>query len=243
MFRFILILLLLPGTAWSKPSLEIYLSLYRIQKSTPTDHLRVSIYKENELLLRCHDVNALLDMGVGGNAIYLRNIDTGNYRIEYTTIFNRTISQTIRVAEDSAYWEFIYLDEYKDSLETFKSFLGTLKENESMTFTFESYGCFHWEEQDIKISMHNGSYIATLYPETLIRNSHTRGKKITKKLSESDIAAFKYYEGYIIARAAPTLSTESTTYKININGVEWRIYDGEENRKLYFALRKNIFRR
>lgn len=240
--RFALILLLFPVLAWSKPNLEISFSLSRIQKSIGNEHLRISVYKDNELLVRCNDVYDLLHMGLYGDVIYLRNIDTGAYRIEYTTILNRTVSETISVVKDSTYWKYIRLDHYEDSLETFKSFLGTLKENESMTFAFESYGCYHWEEQNIKISRVNGKYIATLYPEKLVRNNRSRGKKITKTLSERDIEAFRYYEGYILARSnGGGGSTEYTNYTININGVKWIIEDGDENRKQYFTLRKNIF--
>jgi hypothetical protein len=190
------ILLFIPAFLLAQAKLRLSLACCRGNTSVKGDN-QVRIYKAGSLLHNIDFRNVFPDT-------LLKDLDTGLYRLEYTTIFNRLVSQEIFVTDKELNYERLCLDDYNPALETFKGFISSLSDNEKMVLRFESYGCSHWEAQDIMISRKQGIYAATLYPEMLVRKNKQRGRRLTRILTDKDIELLKNYESFILAKTHGT---------------------------------------
>jgi hypothetical protein len=231
----IFLLLLLPALAFAKPGLNIRMQFCGVTSSADTS-FRIKLYKDNILL---HTVN----LSYNGDTT-LRGLDTGVYRLEYATLLQRRVSQTVRVLEDKIYEELLLAYQYEPAKETFKGFIDGLGENESLVFSFESYGCYHWETQDIKLSRVNGKYVATLYPEKRIREKKDRGRKMTKTLTSEELGAFQYFEEVILTNnTGDGGSSELTSCRIELKGNAWVFGQIEESRVAFNKLKDMLFKK
>jgi len=229
----ILILLFIPTLLLARPSLTISLLVDKAQNSVDTS-FQVKVYKGDRLL---HDLTIPLF-----EKKTFDDVDTGSYRIEYMTIFKRLISQTLQITRDEEYYELLYLDSFDRVKDVRKSFVSSLQDGKSMKISFEAYGCYHWETQGIKITLMNGKYVATLYPEKLVRDKKKKGKTIIKSLTQQGVASIEELEHFILTNALPGGgSNETTSFKFEVNGIVWVFNLDEESRKPFYKLRETVF--
>jgi hypothetical protein len=94
----------------------------------------------------------------------LSNIEKGIYCFKFTNIYKQQITDSLVISRDTLYWKFLCSDDYIFE-RPFRGYVDSLKNTESFFIEFQSYGCYHWEMQKIKVFKEDNQYFSTLYPE------------------------------------------------------------------------------
>jgi hypothetical protein len=178
----------------------------------------------------------------------LQDVDKGIYTIEYKSYFGETLFDTVKIIKDTAYWAFICIDEIKDYENQFKKITDSITINKQIVIEFESYGCFHWELQKLKVFKKGSHYFATLYPEIKRREKRvTKGIPQTKQLSELQIRLLCEFQlqSYIHASGFAG-GTEFVSCNFKYKNSSVKVINGADTqavRKLVKNLLKNIYGR
>jgi hypothetical protein len=189
MKNLILIALLLPlVTFGQKPKkLTLELSTGDCRKN---EHVRIG-YKDTILFFQGSKLTTqIIPMNYNEWPIDLENFNSGTYKVVYRNLYGKQVSRTITIPDTTDEYELeLCPDELTDY--SFNS-LSALKDNESITVSFYSSGCFHKERETLIITRHNNKFIAELKTENY---KETKTRSVT--LNQKAIEAFKRFENEI----------------------------------------------
>lgn len=147
-----------------------------------------------------------------GTTPVMNDLEYGNYRVEYQTIYQKTENVAIELREKKKYTVDLCLDYMNYEAEEYQPFISRLKAGERYSIQMKSQGCFHTSEEIITIRLEKGKYNLTYL-------------KTNKVLSEDEIQAIKNFElelNYMTSRGCTTIDLYILTY----NGNEVVISDG-----------------
>jgi hypothetical protein len=176
-----IIIMLLAQVISAQATLKITLSNCKTDMADSSYSL--NIYKDSSFF---KSIQVIYRDGAYDTALY--NLDIGTYTIENKSYFGDTLIDTVKIIKDTSYWTFICTDEIRDYSKAYTKLIDSLTRNKQLLIEFQSYGCFHWESQKLKIFKKADSYFATLYPEIKKReNKAAKGNIQTRQLSASHL--------------------------------------------------------
>ena len=164
----------------------------------------------------------------------LSNIEKGIYSFRFTNLYKQQIFDTLNISKDTIYWKSFCPDDYIFD-KPFKGYVDSLKNSEFFIIEFESYGCFHWEKQKLKVFKKDNHIFSTLYPAKKIRenrNVKTNIKTVKLTASQVDSISNFQYDTYKNATGFPG-STEITYYSFKYKSDELKFVDCEESRERF----------
>lgn len=172
----------------------------------------------------------------------LTDIQKGVYFIKFDNIYNQSIIDTLIISKDTIYSKFLCSDDFLFD-RPFRGYVDSLKNSESFTIEFESYGCYHWEIQKLKVFKRDNQYFATLYPVKKIREHRTE-KEIAKTIKLTDkkldlICDFQF-DTYKNATGYPA-STEITYYTFKYKKNQLKFIDSQEARDRFKNLVAGLY--
>lgn len=112
---------------------------------------------------------------------WIEDLDTGNYVLEFSSIFGKTISYNYRIPKAKRYDIELCLDYIDYSKESFKPIISRLKNDETYSIKYQSKGCFHSQNDCFTISKLEDKY-------------YLKRDTTTKELSQKDIEAIMHFE-------------------------------------------------
>lgn len=126
----------------------------------------IQVYKDGEIFKRFSS----FEKPYIQKHIVLDSLTNGTYKFVYENLINKTLQKTIEVKENKLYEISIFPDysDYKDLVN--KSFVRNLKENQSVTFYFESIGCFHSEKESFTVTKKDKVYFVEYMGHSKILN-------------------------------------------------------------------------
>lgn len=172
----------------------------------------------------------------------LSNIEKGIYFFRFTNLYKQQIADTLIITKDTIYWKSFCPDDYIFA-KPFKGYVDSLKNSEFFFIEFESYGCFHWETQKLKVFKKENQFFSTLYPTKKVRENRTLKTNIkTVKLTTSQVDSISnfQYDTYKNATGFPG-STEITYYSFKYKNGEIKFVDREESRERFKHLVKTLY--
>lgn len=172
----------------------------------------------------------------------LSNIEKGIYCFKFTNLYKQQITDTLLISKDTLYWKTFCPDDYVFD-GPFRGYVDSLKNSEFFLIEFESYGCFHWEIQKLKVYKKGNQYFSTLYPVKKIRE-HKIQKVIAKtiKLTERQLAAITNFQFDTFKNATgPPWSTEITYYTFTYKIGQLKFGDSQEARKRFKNLVADLY--
>ena len=234
MKHIVILLAFLPVHLLGQASLRVNV-LYCKSEEKDTIHL-IKIFKSDSLYQTLSLKSNQLDTT-------LKNLNLGLYRFKYTSIFNEFLSDSILLTKDSLYWKPLCLDDFKNTNNSFRGYIDSLKNNEFFSIEYEAYGCFHWESQKIKIFKRNGQTFSTLYTTKHYREKIIeQAKPITIQLTPDKVIAFLNFQGDIYKNATGfPFSTEMTFYTVVFHDRVLKFTDAEEGRERFHILKKKVY--
>jgi len=171
----------------------------------------------------------------------LKNMDTGRYVCRFTNIYGQNAADTFIVAEKDMNYHSICIDKYV-SAGTFGGWMDSIKKGGAFTITYEKYGCFHWDEQRLKIENRKGNYVATLYPIYYVRKEKTGpGRPKTMQLTPEKLALINTFQQDTYEQSEPSGSTEMTFYTFAYKTAKLKFNDSQEARERFNNLVKALF--
>jgi len=114
---------------------------------------------------------------------------------------------------------------------------------EFFSIEFESYGCYHWEVQKLKVFKKDNQYFSTLYLTKKIREHRTeKVSKKTIKLTDKqlDLISSFQFDTYKNATGYPG-STEITYYTFKYKKNQLKFVDSQEARDRFKSLVKTLY--
>jgi hypothetical protein len=172
----------------------------------------------------------------------LSNIEKGIYIFKFKNLYKQQVADTLIISKDTLYRKSFCPDEYIFD-KTFKGYIDSLKNSEFFLIEFESYGCFHWEKQKLKVFKHDNQFFSTLYPANKVRENRSEKAKIkTAKLSNTqiDLISNFQYDTYKNATGYPG-STEITYYEFKYKNDQLKFVDSQESRVRFKELISALF--
>ena len=172
----------------------------------------------------------------------LSNIEKGIYYFKFTNLYKQQIADTLIISKDTLYWKSFCPDNYIFD-KPFKGYVDSLKKSEFFFIEFESYGCFNWETQKLKVFKKDNQFFSTLYPTKKVRENRkvkTNIKTVKLTASQVDSISNFQYETYKNATGFPG-STEITYYSFKYKNEKLKFVDCEESRERFKNLVKTLY--
>ena len=172
----------------------------------------------------------------------LSNIEKGIYSFKFTNLYKQQINDTLTISKDTLYWKSFCPDDYKFD-KPFNGYVDSLKNSEFFFIEFESYGCFHWETQKLKVFKKDNHFFSTLYPTKKVRenrNLKTNTKTVKLTASQVDSISNFQYDTYKNATGFPG-STEITYYSFKYKNEELKFVDCEKSRERFKHLVMTLY--
>lgn len=223
----------------SQSTLDITVWNCKTEKLDSVYYLK--IYKDNNLfkdLRLCED---------NKYDTIIANLEKGVYIIEYKSFFNEILFDTTEIKKDTSYATYLCIDEIKDYSIIYKGIIDSISNNKEIIIELESYGCFHWEMQQLKIFKKDNQYFATLYPEIKAgKKARKKGKKKTVQLSKEqleDLAELQLLSYLHASGFAGGTDIVAYIYKYKNNTI--KVINGGDARKArerFYNFIKNIYK-
>ncbi len=164
----------------------------------------------------------------------LSNIEKGIYSFTFINLYEQQIADTLIISKDTLYRKSFCPDDYIFD-RPFKGYVDSLENSEFFLIEFESYGCFHWERQKLKVLKKDNQYFSMLYPAKKVREHRTEKAYIkTVKLTDTQVRLISnfQYETYKNATGYPG-STEITYYEFKYRNGKLKFVDSQESRERF----------
>ncbi len=159
------------------------------------------------------------------NRHVIDSLRSGNYRIEYTSIFKKTESVYVKIRKGKKYYVDLFVDYINHELETYNPIINRLKDGESFPIVFSSRGCFHYSTEKMKIRRESDKYFVEY-------------KDKEKMLNDEDIEAIQHFEIELNYMNYSGCTTKDT-YKIFYKTILVMVSDGSCRwRGLYYLKKK-----
>jgi hypothetical protein len=217
-------------------SSTLNLSIYSCKTQTADTAYDVQVFKDGEFYKNIHlSYFSQFDTT-------LSDIQRGVYFFKFANIYNQLITDTLVISKDTVYWKSLCSDDYILN-SPFRGHVDSLKNTDFFSIEFESYGCYHWEVQKLKVFKKDNQYFSTLYPTKKIREHRTE-KVITKTIKLTDkqldlISSFQF-DTYKNATGYPG-STEITYYTFKYKKNQLKFVDSQEARDRFESLVKILY--
>ena len=130
--------------------------------------------RERYITLKQNDSIIAKDIKTRFGEFSIKNLNPGNYSLEYKNIYGQTCSKKLVIEKKSIKIE-ICTDEFLDDGKT--TYFDEIK-NDTLNFEYHSSGCFHLTKEEIKFYNENEHTIAKIKNE--------KGEIKTKKLSNNE---------------------------------------------------------
>lgn len=141
----------------------------------------------------------------GNNRYNIERLDKGIYRIEYQSIFDKTESVQVEIAEAKSYAD-LCLNKLDYSKETYVPVIDRIKKRESYAVEIYSHGCFHHAYDTLVITRKGRKYFAFY-----------NGKN--KQLEQQQIEAIRHFELEMNCMQSGGMCTTNTFYEIKYRGI------------------------
>lgn len=157
----------------------------------------------------------------------LTNLELGTYTLKYSTLFKKKAEIIVKIDEPKRYAVTVCVDFMDYSKETYKPVIDRLAVGETLSLIISSQGCFHSTNDTVRVTRTRDFYVM-------------KWDEKTKKLTASDIDAFRHFE-LELNYMNHGFCTTRDSYTISHNGKAATIVDGscEWSGDLY--LRRKIF--
>ncbi len=159
------------------------------------------------------------------NRHVIDSLRSGNYRIEYTSIFNKTEGVHVKIKKGKKYYVDLFVDYINHELETYNPIINRLQDGESFSIDFSSRGCFHYSTEEMKIRRESDKYFVEY-------------KDKEKILSKDDVEAIRHFEielNYMNSSGCTTTDTYTIFHRAGLV----MIFDGSCRwRGLYYLKKK-----
>lgn len=142
----------------------------------------------------------------------LTNLEYGEYRIEYKTLFEKNESVFIELSEKKKYSIVLCLDYMDHDSEPYKPFIDQLKNGEEYTIQIVSQGCFHSSDELITVKRTSNKYYVTF-------------NGAEQPLSTDQIWAIRHFEIELNYMESSGCTT-TATYLVKFKDQEVHISDG-----------------
>jgi len=156
----------------------------------------------------------------------LKELEYGDYRIEYKTMFQKTENVKIKLTEKKKYNVALCLNFINYQLESYKSFIDQLENGEKYSIEVSSQGCFHSSDEIIIIKRKEDKYYA-FFKKT---------KKLLKKEDIETIRSFEIELNYMESFGC----TSTDSYTLKYKGEMIEISDGSCSWSGYYYLKKKL---
>lgn len=213
----------------------INISIFPCQTENADTFYTIAIFKDGQFLKT---------IGLSRRSNFdttLVSIESGFYLFQFNNLYRQKTSDTLRVTKDTVYWKTICPDRYNFDL-PFKSFIDSLKNFDTFTIQFESYGCYHWEKQTLKVYKSDNLYYAILSPVEKIRDDKILGRRRKIRLTEKQVRLISDFQEdtYKNATGYPG-NTEITYYTFVFSGYEIKFVDSQEAGERFKTLINSLY--
>lgn len=179
------------------------------------------IFKEDSLITSFKDIYF--------EANYFPNLEKGNYKIEFVSIFNRVESVDFKLNGKKNDTLTLCVDNFDENKETHIPFIDRLKNDESYNLEITEAGCFHHFESDMIISKNNDTYAMTF-------------GKVSRKLTEEEIGMIRSFEIRLMAIKDSGGCTSYEIFKFRFKGKLQEVIHNRCDWAGFQVLRKSLLK-
>ena len=154
------------------------------------------------------------------------DLEYGEYRIEYITMFKKTKSVDVKITESKKYNVDLCYNYMDYEAEEYIPFINQLKNGESYLIQFSSQGCFHTSEKEIVIHKKENKYYLSY-------------KEKENELTENEIEIISHFEKELKYMKSSDCTTIDT-YILKYGKKQLKISDGSCMWNGYFHLAKTL---
>ena len=106
------------------------------------------------------DDGKLIERTISQDDNTIKKLDPGNYELEFQSILGRTEVEKIKVKKGKKTEVEICLDKFTADIERIKQFtiIDSISIGEQYTLTYETQGCFHFEQDSLTIERTNSGF-------------------------------------------------------------------------------------